>query len=272
MATHRDQLIADWREELAAAESVSLDSPRAAWLARIRVRLYRFLLHCYSRDAWNLGKCEQVQEHGGNADSGITVFAPTDLVGKPAKSEAKIRAVLKAVAGAQDGPHAPGPLAAGLEGESWVIVAAASSKLKVGRCYHLLRAAGLQARTTYRGDDHMVEVPANQRHLAFEIIERNRRQVHAPPNTPRTQRIPLWARIAAVSFASIWLTGVLAAGTYLLIWALTADQGHPIANFLDQREFYTLWGSVFVLVWMLVFLRMSARPRPVPQAKHRESR
>jgi hypothetical protein len=180
--------------------------------------------------------------------------------------------VLKAVAGAQDDPYAPGPLAAGLDGESWVIVAAASSKLKIGRCFQLLRAAGILARTAYRGDDHMVEVPANQRHLAFEIIERNRRQVHAPPHTPRTQRIPLWARIAAVSFTTLWLTSVLTAGTYLLIWALTAERGRPIDNFLDHREFYRLWGSLFVLLWMLVFLRMSARPRPVPQAKHRESR
>jgi hypothetical protein len=205
-------------------------------------------------------------------DSGVTVFAPPELDGKPAKSEAKIRAVLKAVAGAQDDPHAPGPLAAGLGEESWVIVAAASSKLKIGRCCQLLRAAGLTARTAYRGDDHMVEVPARERHLAFGIIERNRQQVHAPPNTPRTQRIPLWARIAAVSFTSLWLTGVFSAGTYLMIWSLTVQRGHPIGNFLDQPEFYALCGTLFVLLWMLVFLRMSARPRPIVEAKHRESR
>ncbi len=277
MATSRDQLIADWRRELATAETTPADTPRAAWIARVRIRLYRFLLRCYSGEAWNISGQKVDAEQPSELDSGLTVFAPTELDGKPAKSEAKIRAVLKAVAGAQDDPYAPGPLVAGLGGESWVIIAAASSKLKIGRCCQLLRAAGLTVRTAYRGDDHMVEVPARERHLAFGIIDRNRRQVHAPPNTPRTQRIPLWARIAAVSFTTLWLTSVLTAGTYLLIWALTAERGRPVANFLDQREFYRLWGSLFVLLWMLVFLRMSARPRlprkpsPIPEAKHRES-
>jgi hypothetical protein len=272
MASHRHELIADWRHELTAAETVVADSPRAAWLARVRVRLYRFLLRCYGGEAWSVGETIKASQPAVDDSSEFSVFSGSELAGKPVKSEANIRAVLKAVAGAQDGVTAAGPLAAGLDGESWVIVAAASSKLKVGRCQQLLRAAGITARTAYRGDDHMVEVPAKQRHLAFDLIERNRRQIHAPPRTPRTQRIPLWARIAAVSFASVWLTGVLAAGSYWMIWALTAERADPVANFLDQHEFYALWGSVFVLVWMLVFLRMSARPRPVPEAKHRESR
>ena len=47
MTRARDQLISDWRQQLAAAESVVATSGRAAWLARVRRRLYRFLLACY---------------------------------------------------------------------------------------------------------------------------------------------------------------------------------------------------------------------------------
>jgi hypothetical protein len=148
-----------------------------------------------------------------------------------------------------------------------VIVAAASSKLKIGRCCQLLRAGGLHARTAYRGDDHMVEVPACQRQEAFEIIERNRGRVHAPPKTPRTQRVPLWCRIAAAAIVSMWVTGVLAWMTLALIWTFNLPLQHkPLLDYLEMSEFYPIWGSLYVALLTLFILGMNRRNRPIEAA------
>lgn len=276
MTRARDELVSDWRQQLAAAQSTVADSPQSAWLARVRVRLYRFLLACYGDARWSAAPLEETQNLTDTTPAQSDSLGHLALEGKPAKSLGQIRSVLKAVASAQDDPHAPGPLTAGLAPESWVIVAAASSKLKIGRCCELLRARGLHARTAYRGDDHMVEVPARERQQAFEIIERNRGRVLAPPKTPRTQRIPLWCRIAAAAVMSMWVTGLLAGVAFMAIWALaTARNDHALeapANMLDMAEFYRLWISLFVAILLLAVLGIIRRNRPLAAAKRTAKR
>jgi len=50
----RDELIADWHKRLAAAEQSQADaSKRSQWLARMRVRIYQFLLSLYGEGNWN---------------------------------------------------------------------------------------------------------------------------------------------------------------------------------------------------------------------------
>ncbi len=267
MSRARDQLISDWRQELAAAEAVVAGSGRAAWLARVRRRLYRFLLACYGTREWTDGP--PVVDDGRNArEESHALFESADALdvpGKPAKTGGQIRSVLKKVASAQDHPPGMGPLAQGLSAESWVVVAAASSKLRTGRCWELLRAAGLHARTSYRGDDHMVEVPACERQEAFAIIERHRDRIHAPPKTPRTQRVPLWCRLAAMAILTMWVTILLAVSMSVGIWALTAPH-QPQEAMLTSPEFYHVWGSLFVALFLLFSLGMLRRNRPLPSA------
>ena len=253
MAASHEELIGDWRRELAAAEESVAASPRLAWLARMRVRLYRFLLACYGGGQWQAGP-----EH----DPMPFVFDVADasaLEGKPAKSGNEIRSVLAAVAKAQDGAHEPGPLAGGLDHDSWVVVAAASSKLKVGQCARLLMSAGLHPRTCYRGDDLMVEVPAHERHAAFEIVEQNRQRIHQPPKTPRTQPIPLWCRFAAVAITVLWPTAVIA-------WLLVAASWHSteaniaeqsLDQYLRRPEIIPIWCSLFLAVLLYVTMRFA---------------
>ena len=53
MSTPRDQLIADWQNRLAAAsEAPEEATSRAAWLVRLRTRLYHFLLSLYGEGNW----------------------------------------------------------------------------------------------------------------------------------------------------------------------------------------------------------------------------
>src|SRR5687767_4185509 len=98
MATARDKLVADWRHELHAAQDALAASPRQVWLARMRVRLYRFLLRCYGKANWRTSPAPRDVAGGVVFDQPEVRF----LHGKPAKSPGKIQAVLKSVANAHE--------------------------------------------------------------------------------------------------------------------------------------------------------------------------
>lgn len=275
MSVTREQLISDWQQELTAAEETVAASPRLAWLARMKVRLYRFLLACYGGSDWQpLIRAEAAT----SADSAsVAVFdsaAAAELAGKPARSGAEIRSVLSAVAKAQDNSHAPGPLSEGLDHDSWVVVAAASSKLKMGQSLRLLRAAGLHARASYRGDDRMIEVPACERHEAFEVIEQNRHRVQLPPETPRTQPIPLWCRLAAVAIVSGWVSGLLAwmliAAIFLLVAPNSREQS--LGEFLFTADILGIWAGLFLVIVQLSWLGVFRRQQPNKLSSHSAKR
>ena len=263
MAVNRNELISDWREELAAAGGSAKQPQRPAWIARMRVRLYRFLLACYGDGGWT---ADEPQEFVALGDATVSASGAAErpLTGKPAKSLGQIRSVLQAVAGAQGAALAPGPLTQGLPPESWVVVAAASSKLRTGRCYELLRARGLHVRVSDRGDDQMVEVPACERQEAFEIIERNRSRIHAPPKTPRTQPIPLWCRIASMAVLAMWVAGLCAATLLVLIWGMSQPQRNdPPREILRLPEFYRMWGSLYVALLLVFLLGLLRKNQPI---------
>jgi len=264
MATTRDQLISDWRQQLAAAEETVAATPRAAWLARMQVRLYRFLLACYGGSDW--------QPPDEPCDPSPLVFDSAEaksLDGKPAKSLGQIRSVLTAVAKAQDDPHAPGPLAGGLDYDSWVVVAAASSKLKTAACVELLAKSGLQARLCYRGDDETVEVPAHERHEAFEIIEQHRDRLHEPPRTPRTQRIPAWCRFAAGAIIALWFTGLMSWALAAFAWSSTGPVSRNVqpTDLVAGPGYFGIWFSLYLVALLSLGIAFLRRLRPVRGAK-----
>ncbi len=259
MATTRDELISDWRQRLAAAEEAVITSPRSAWIARMQIRLYRFLLACYGSTAW--------EPPPQPTDSLTAVFDSAEaksLSGKPAKSLGQIRSVLTAVAKAQDESQAPGPLAGGLDYDSWVVVAAASSKLKIDRCAELLARASLHPRLCHRGDDQTVEVPAHERSEAFDLIEQYRERLHQPPKTPRTQPIPAWGRFAAMAVLALWTTGLLTWALAAVAWSSTGQVSRRTSplEFLDGQAYLSIWFSLFLVALLSVaiaFLRRSRR-------------
>ena len=91
-AASREQLIAEWRERLSAAEASSTDSTtRPAWLLRIRIRLYRFLLSLYGDGDWSASPQQATEPPSLVFDSADALA----LEGKPAKGEERIRAALR---------------------------------------------------------------------------------------------------------------------------------------------------------------------------------
>jgi hypothetical protein len=269
MPTTRDELISDWREQLAAAQECAGTSPRSAWLSRMRVRLYRFLLACYGNATW--------EPPPRSADNSALVFDSAEarsLDGKPAKSLGQIRSVLTAVAKAQDESHAPGPLAGGLDVDSWVVVAAGSSKLKVDRCVELLAKTGLHPRLCQRGDDQTVEVPAHERHEAFDIVEQYRERLHAPPNTLRSQPIPGWGRFAALGVIAIWVSGSLAWVIAACAWGSTGVTDNPAngiqpTDFVADEAFLGIWASTCLVALLILGLAFFHRQRPGRSVKKR---
>lgn len=167
MATTRDKLLADWRQQLHAAESLLAESPRYAWLGRMRVRLYRFLLACYGKQPWRTTPVSASPE--------CVVFDAPDaalLHGRPARPAAKIQSVLKSVAGAQDAAVETGPWAKGLAANSWVIVATRGSNIDPTRLQRLLEWLGIASQRRAYGTDEAVEVARSDLHSARVIVRR----------------------------------------------------------------------------------------------------
>jgi hypothetical protein len=116
----------------------------------------------------------------------------------------------------------------------------------------------------------MVEVPAHERHEAFTLLESHRPELHAPPNTPRTQPVPLWFTVSNVLIALLWFT-------FLTAWMIVAAAAWPTDNVIDptplpmyftSSEFSRVWGSLFVvtvLFAILQVLRVRSRRRLLPR-------
>lgn len=180
MATARDKLIADWRGRLAAAEAMDLSAPsRPAWLARMQIRLYRFLLSLYGESTWTTSPPPQRRRRAAEGETnrdGVVFDSPgvLPLCGKPAKSTGKIQAVLKAVANAQDAAPVAGPLAGGMPPDSWMLVAALLSHSEAQGMAGLLRDRKIRVRTIVRGQQSCVEVLSFDYAEAADVLARRR--------------------------------------------------------------------------------------------------
>jgi hypothetical protein len=166
MATARDKLIAHWRHELHAAQDAIAIAPQPAWLARMKVRLYRFLLSCYGKAPWNT-----IPRSPDESDS--VVFDQPEaqfLHGKPAKSAGKIQAVLKSVASAQSQPE-PGSIAVGAGEHSYIFIATESKTCDTLKLFATLKREGLAVRHVVRDGRDVVEVAAPEFHRARWLMQ-----------------------------------------------------------------------------------------------------
>src|SRR5262245_13622379 len=207
--TTRDQLIADWQKRLGAASSTP-DEPtsRAAWLSRLRFRLYRFLLSLYGDGRWNAATDDDAEQPRGGV---VIDDQALPLAGKPAKAPGKIQSVLKSVVSAQDRAAEQGPLATELN-DPWVVVACTSDGLDVERCAQQLNAKGIVARVIGRSADTTLEVRKRQQFAATKLIaeqgERLKLREWEPPRVDRVRGQP--AGTQAVTPEVSVLVGIMA--------------------------------------------------------------
>ena len=226
MATTRDKLIAEWHERLAAAEATDTDSlSRPAWLARLQIRLYRFLLSLYGDSDWTTTPPRRTARKSDldSVEDAVVFDSPTalPLAGKPPKTIGQIQSVLKTVASAQSSPPPLGPLAQGLAPDCWVTLALVAKKhwQRIQRHASALNRHGIDSQLQYRGGRYSLEVRAGDRSEAAQILA-----AEPPPPVPirrkpsfrliRFQPIPFARQSLVVGMVVGPVVGYLAA-----IWA-----------------------------------------------------
>jgi hypothetical protein len=193
MATTREQLIADWHRRLAEAEDV-LDeqSSRPAWMTRLRLRLYRFLLSLYGEGQWSAADSIAIDDSSSHTDV-IVADQALPLAGKPAKDESSIRAALQSFAAGRKEPSAAGPLLSGIDHTTWVVVASTNWGLDPQRSSDTLKVKGINSRIVGRAEETTVEVLALHRATAMALIASQLGRLTLPPHqnptiTPSTQQ------------------------------------------------------------------------------------
>jgi hypothetical protein len=266
MLTTREQLIADWRKRLVAARDLPRSSQRAAWLARLRIRLYRLLLSLYGDGQWNSSTPSPADYDSAHSESVVIEPGALPLAGKPAKDRDQIRAALDALSGSRDLAVPPGPLTAGLTPESWVVVGSASGRLKTTRLLLFFKRSGLTARQSLRGDDRIVEVQARDFTQAQSIIEHNREALHGKERRGPLEGIHFVALIPIVTIYAPF--GILA--LLFLADLVPHSDAERRSDFISIAIlFFVGWGACIVLWCCLALLRISVlRSKTPPDPPH----
>ena len=283
MSTTREQLIADWRDRLAEANAAG--SPRGAWLNRVRIRLYRFLLSLYGEGRWNASAHADAQP--ADHDKSAVIFDLPEalpLAGKPAKSDETISAALKSVAGAQGnrcppGTYAPGAVPASgvfslpensrlrralVATESWRIVASAEWNLDVAKCHKLLKANGLHPRLVNCAGHELIEVISDEQPKAVRLIRQNHLKLLLPPlgcrplRNAATKLPPAWELYASLVIHFLGFTFLLSAGlvSLLVLVQLPVGKPLPLIELIFSAEFAVIWIAVSGATLLAGYLRM----------------
>jgi hypothetical protein len=239
LTTTREQLVADWQQRLADSSGIENELPsRAAWLKRLRTRLYRFLLSLYGRGDWNAARPPVGTKSLNDATNSVVFDAPGvfPLEGRPAKGDVKIRAVLDKVARAQEHHLSPGKLTAQRVAHESFIVVAHSTCLDVQRCRSLLQYVGIECRLRAIAGDTVLEVSGPLRKIAIHVLDLHRHELrltrgHAAGQRKRfvvsvftlTIAIPLAFSLPFVAAASLLVQRPPDSATFLvqLVAAMT---------------------------------------------------
>lgn len=270
MPTSRDQLIADWRQRLAETDAADEPHPsRAAWLTRLKHRLYHFLLSLYGTGEWNEAT------HAPSAE-GPDQRLPPPMVEFPRTPQGRkdlgtMRQVLEAVSSAQNNRPAQGPLTSDFIRQTWRVVATASQGLDLDKCQEALRAKGINARLVKQSNEVVVKVSAIHWHRASAFIELQRsqllsaemQQAMAMREATVSARIAVAANIVDSISQSLVILALAALAAAVLAWATVE---HKLGNLLPRAWYaqllrlldanpQTLYiGGCFSLFAMIIFL------------------
>ena len=168
---HRYELVTQWQERLAAAQELAQSTARFRWIHLARVRLYRFLLTCYGRGQWRTGDADTDRSPSASMAAGCE---SSSWAGKPPKSAGAIQSVLKSVHNAQDRPPPVGPLAGGLDPDTYLAVTSSDARIDVEKCEDFLIGRGFHPRVIGRGRRRTVEVPYAELKAAEALVDAHR--------------------------------------------------------------------------------------------------
>lgn len=276
MATTREQLIADWHRRLAEAEDIPGEqSSRPAWMTRLRLRLYRFLISLYGEGGWSAGETAADHELSSPPDV-VVADQALPLAGKPAKDESSIRAALQSFAAGREEPTAAGPLILGTDHTTWVVVASTNWGLDPQRSSDTLRAKGINSRLVCRAEETTVEVLALHRATAMALIASQLGRLTLPPHknpaiSPTTQRQLSEATALAGGYLILGLAiapllGVTVVAITQMFWPEILDSPTPTTLF---ALFGITWISSSLLMCLAYLLvgtyRLAAAAKSQPR-------
>jgi len=256
MPATRDEIIADWHKRLAAASDSSDESTsRAAWLVRLRQRLYHFLLSLYGDGRWNAPTPIETPTVA-DGDASVVFDSPDalPLTGKPAKSDGKIRSVLNTVASANSERQAQGSLA-GLTNRKLVVIVTARSGLNLLLCSQLLISEGIIARWGSWNGFNAIYVPDVQALKARSTIQVHVPRLRLPPPPPIPKPSP--SRPCAPLPLLVWIAlGIAVTPILAVAAAMITVLSYPDAGPKDQWPGAILYGlAVFLALISIVYVR-----------------
>jgi len=234
----RDELIADWETRLSAAETEPVgSSPQRAWLARVRSRLYRFLLAIYGEGKWR-GSGQTPAEAPPASPAGIVFDSPDaeSLTGKPAKQIGKIRSVLKTVASSQDHRPPAGSLSgAEVAANRWLIVASEDANWHLPRCRDWLVRHGIDCRSVRYAAKWAIEVPAADHYQACQLLDERRDRLQRPSRFQREEvhlvrqpLAPLKSMLVLFATPVLFCAMILALAALAPNGRLTPEETHAV--------------------------------------------
>jgi len=240
------------------------------------------LLSLYGDAGWNAAPSSPVDD----STTSVIIDSPDvlPLAGKPAKSEGKIRAVLKSVANSQDNRCPPGifdgcrPPAAGasewpedslvrrvlVATDDWRLVASEEWNLDVHECRLFLEAKGLHPRLTNCCGHDVLEVVGDEHPKAHRLILQNRDKLQLLPRAlPPATPLPLWLRAIATVVLFPSLTFAIAWCLIAIMWQsqIPFRKQESFADLLFNAEFLRVWLSVAAVPLLVAYLLAERRKR-----------
>jgi hypothetical protein len=240
----RQAVIDRWQQCLAEAESLAAGPPsRFSFYYRMRVRLFRFLLACYSSGDWRVDDSACEAEDADDDDfaqrpSAMPFVAePGEWDGKPPKAGDSIRTALEHIHAANEGAASAASMTEAGGESGWIAATAQSAGISPQRCCRLLRGRGTQARQVRRGDDVIVEVPRDDLDKALRLIAERRRELRI-----RRQDAPLpYSSPGFVVLLIGWLVVIGLPVLFAFIFAAVES----------RRSYLRPWLLTWLLVWVI---------------------
>ena len=248
----RERLIDEWRKSYAEASTAAeVAGSHAVWMARLKVRLYWFLLSLYGDGQWNGSAQTKPTENQQPQPSG----EPLALDGKPAKSVGAIRAALKSVSGACEGNLQRGPLVAGYGSEAWVVVASSGSGIDADKCGHFLKQQGVMPRIVHGKHEATVAVRSIHESIARRLVAEQHARFELSaviPNPRICSKTEPGARIALPRYIAWGL--LLTPAWALILWQNVVTFWPDIPSPLTELNFIAAVPICALLLFEL-FLR-----------------
>lgn len=186
--TTRQELLDRWTDRLFEAKAACDDPLTDSWSARIRRKLYRFLLTMYGHSDWPGPKDDVDNEAGRRKNTQLVIAEPqAELSGKEPRTRAQILKGLQNIKGLSEELAPAGPLGGGLHPNSPMVVASFRKRPRANSAFWRLKRLGFAPEMVYSGNQYQIFVIASLAPAAIQQLEEKR--IEARPLEPAIRTV-----------------------------------------------------------------------------------